>query len=47
MKTCNQPIRKGKEILGMDTTTLRLICGALAVLFGIVMFMRRRGRKAD
>jgi|NGEPerStandDraft_6_1074524.scaffolds.fasta_scaffold34180_3 hypothetical protein len=31
----------------MDTTTLRLICGALAVLFGVVMFLRRRGRKAD
>jgi hypothetical protein len=31
----------------MDTTTLRLICGVLAVLFGAVMFLRRRSRKAD
>ena len=31
----------------MDTTTLRLVCGVLAVLFGVVMFMRRRSRKAD
>jgi hypothetical protein len=31
----------------MDTTTLRLICGVIAVLFGAVMFMRRRSRKLD
>lgn len=31
----------------MDPTTLRLICGVLAVLFVAVMFMRRRSRKAD
>ena len=30
----------------MDSTTVRLICGVLAVLFGMVIFMRRR-RKAD
>jgi hypothetical protein len=30
----------------MDSSTLRLICGALAVLFGVVIFMRRR-RNAD
>ena len=31
----------------MDSTTLRLICGIVAVLFGVVIFMRRRSRKAD
>lgn len=31
----------------MDSTTLRLICGILAVLFGAVIFMRRRGSHAD
>jgi len=31
----------------MDSTTLRLVCALLAVLFGAVIFMRRRGRKAD
>ena len=31
----------------MDTNTMRLICGVIAVLFGVVMFMRRRSRKAD
>jgi hypothetical protein len=31
----------------MDSTTLRLICGVIAVLFGVVIFMRRRGRQAD
>ncbi len=31
----------------METTTLRLICGVLAVLFGVVIFMRRRSRKTD
>jgi hypothetical protein len=31
----------------MDPTTLRLICGVLAVLFGVAMFLRRRSRKAD
>jgi hypothetical protein len=32
----------------MDTTTLRIICAAMAVLFGVVIFLRRRrSRKAD
>ena len=31
----------------MDSTTLRLICGVIAVLFGVVIFMRRRSRNAD
>jgi hypothetical protein len=31
----------------MDSTTLRLIAGILAVLFGVVIFLRRRGRNAD
>jgi len=31
----------------MDSTTLRLVCAMLAVLFGVVIFMRRRSRKAD
>ena len=33
--------------MSMDTTTLRIICGVVAVLFGVVMFMRRRSRKLD
>lgn len=31
----------------MDTSTLRLVCGLLAVLFGVVIFLRRRSSKAD
>jgi hypothetical protein len=31
----------------MDSSTLRLICGMLAVLLGVMIFMRRRSRKAD
>jgi hypothetical protein len=31
----------------MDSTTVRLICGLLAVLFGGVIFMRRRSHNAD
>ncbi len=31
----------------MDSSIMRLICGALAVLFGVVIFMRRRSRNAD
>ena len=31
----------------MDSGTLRLVCGVLAVLFGVVIFMRRRSGKAD
>lgn len=30
----------------MDQSTLRLVCAVVAVLFGIVIFMRRR-RKAE
>jgi len=30
----------------MDPTTIRLVCAVLAVVFGAVIFMRRR-RKAD
>ena len=30
----------------MDSTYVRLICGVLAALFGMVIFTRRR-RKAD
>lgn len=31
----------------MDSMTLRVICGLLAVLFGGLLFVRRRQRKAD
>jgi len=31
----------------MDSGTLRLVCAVLAVLFGVVIFMRRRNSKAD
>jgi len=31
----------------MDSTTMRLICGALAVIFGIMIFMRRRSTKEE
>ncbi len=31
----------------MDTSTIRLICVALVVVFGVVIFMRRRGEKAE
>lgn len=31
----------------MDSTTVRLICGLIAALFGVVIFMRRRNRNAD
>jgi hypothetical protein len=31
----------------MDTTTMRLICGMVAVLFGVAIFMRRRNTKAE
>jgi len=31
----------------MDSTTVRLIAGVLAVLFAVVIFMRRRNRNAD
>jgi hypothetical protein len=31
----------------MDATMLRLLCGALALLFGAVILMRRRSHKAE
>ena len=31
----------------MDTTTLRLICAGLVVVFGVLIFFRRRSSKAD
>lgn len=31
----------------MDSTTVRLIAGVLVILFGAVIFMRRRGKQTD
>ena len=31
----------------MDTGLIRIICAALAVLFGAVLFLRRRNHKVD
>lgn len=31
----------------MDSSTLRLICAALAVAFGVLIFFRRRGAKSE
>jgi hypothetical protein len=31
----------------MDGGTLRIVCAVLAVVFGIVIFMRRRSRNAE
>ena len=31
----------------MDATTLRLICAAVAVVFGVLIFVRRRGTKEE
>jgi hypothetical protein len=31
----------------MDGTTLRLVCAALVVAFGVLIFMRRRGSKPE
>jgi hypothetical protein len=31
----------------MDPTAMRLICAGLAVVFGVVLFMRRRSTKAE
>jgi hypothetical protein len=36
-----------KELPGMDPATLRIICAALALGFGIVLVLRRRGHKAE
>jgi hypothetical protein len=31
----------------MDGTTVRLVCAALVVVFGALIFLRRRGSKAE
>lgn len=31
----------------MDPSTMRIVCAILAVVFGGVLFLRRKGRKAD
>jgi hypothetical protein len=31
----------------MDSTTIRLIAGVIAAIFGVLIFMRRRNRDAD
>jgi hypothetical protein len=31
----------------MDPTMVRVACGVVAVLFGVVLVMRRRSRKAE
>jgi LPXTG-motif cell wall-anchored protein len=31
----------------MDSTTIRLIAGVIAAVFGFLIFMRRRNRNAD
>jgi hypothetical protein len=31
----------------MDSTTMRLIAGVVAVLFAVAIFMRRRSKQAD
>jgi hypothetical protein len=31
----------------MDTSTLRLISAALVVVFGVLIFLRRRGAKSE
>ena len=31
----------------MDSTTLRFVCIALVVVFAVVIFLRRRGSKAE
>jgi hypothetical protein len=31
----------------MDGTTLRIVCAALVVVFGALIFLRRRGSKAE
>ena len=31
----------------MDSGMIRIVCAVLAVLFGGVLFMRRRGRKVE
>ena len=31
----------------MDGTTIRIVCAVVAVVFGIVIFLRRRSRNAE
>ncbi len=31
----------------MDGMTLRIVCAAVAVIFGVVIFLRRRSRNAE
>jgi len=31
----------------VDTSTVRLICAALAVVFGVLIYLRRRNAKAE
>jgi hypothetical protein len=31
----------------VDTSTIRLICVALVAVFGVLIFLRRRGTKAE
>ena len=31
----------------MDTSTLRLVCAAVAAIFGVLIFLRRRNSKAE
>jgi hypothetical protein len=43
----NSSDKSSEGDLLMDSGTLRVICGIMAVVFGAVIFMRRRGRSAD
>jgi hypothetical protein len=31
----------------MDATTLRLVCAGIAVVFGVLIFLRRRSSKTE
>ena len=31
----------------MDSTVVRIVCGAVAVAFALVIFLRRRSRSAE
>jgi len=31
----------------MDSTMIRLVCAALAVVFGAVLFLRRKGKQTE
>ena len=31
----------------MDTSLIRMLCAGLALVFGAVIFLRRRGHKAE